>query len=248
MDNQNPTPNPAPPSENIPAQNPAVETSPQVYTAPHLDNAPPPPPKPFMFSKVILLFLIIIILLLGASGTYFALNSKPKPASTISKATPIPIPTPTIDETANWKTYNAANFSFKYPPNFKLNSKEIIELSDENGNSFLLIFSFNPAVVGISYCNTYPNDKARCEQLEVGDKTSTIDWGVDGKANAMLKNLSITLNKTDTQAKMLFRQILSTFKFTDQDGAIGCTQEAKLCPDGSYVGRSGPNCEFVCPE
>lgn len=28
----------------------------------------------------------------------------------------------------------------------------------------------------------------------------------------------------------------------------GCTQEAKLCPDGSSVGRTGPNCEFaLCP-
>ena len=26
-----------------------------------------------------------------------------------------------------------------------------------------------------------------------------------------------------------------------------CTMDAKLCPDGSYVGRSGPNCEFKCP-
>jgi len=27
-----------------------------------------------------------------------------------------------------------------------------------------------------------------------------------------------------------------------------CTMEAKLCPDGSSVGRTGPNCEFsVCP-
>jgi hypothetical protein len=27
-----------------------------------------------------------------------------------------------------------------------------------------------------------------------------------------------------------------------------CTQEAKLCPDGSYVGRTGPDCEFAaCP-
>ena len=27
-----------------------------------------------------------------------------------------------------------------------------------------------------------------------------------------------------------------------------CTQEAKLCSDGSYVGRTGPNCEFTpCP-
>jgi len=29
---------------------------------------------------------------------------------------------------------------------------------------------------------------------------------------------------------------------------IACTQEAKLCPDGSSVGRTGPNCEFAkCP-
>lgn len=29
---------------------------------------------------------------------------------------------------------------------------------------------------------------------------------------------------------------------------IGCTQEAKLCPDGSWVGRVGPKCEFaLCP-
>lgn len=29
---------------------------------------------------------------------------------------------------------------------------------------------------------------------------------------------------------------------------VMCTLEAKLCPDGSYVGRSGPKCEFTpCP-
>lgn len=32
------------------------------------------------------------------------------------------------------------------------------------------------------------------------------------------------------------------------DNQIACTQEAKQCPDGSYVGRTGPNCEFsLCP-
>ncbi len=30
---------------------------------------------------------------------------------------------------------------------------------------------------------------------------------------------------------------------------IACTMEAKLCPDGTAVGRTGPNCEFAaCPE
>ncbi len=31
-------------------------------------------------------------------------------------------------------------------------------------------------------------------------------------------------------------------------GAQACPQETKLCPDGSSVGRTGPNCEFAaCP-
>lgn len=30
---------------------------------------------------------------------------------------------------------------------------------------------------------------------------------------------------------------------------VACTMEAKQCPDGSHVGRSGPRCEFAaCPE
>lgn len=32
-------------------------------------------------------------------------------------------------------------------------------------------------------------------------------------------------------------------------GQVACTMEAKLCPDGSAVGRTGPNCEFAkCPD
>jgi hypothetical protein len=37
---------------------------------------------------------------------------------------------------------------------------------------------------------------------------------------------------------------------TDTSGGkfTACTLDAKLCPDGSYVGRTGPNCEFAaCP-
>lgn len=32
------------------------------------------------------------------------------------------------------------------------------------------------------------------------------------------------------------------------DDRVMCTMDAKLCPDGSAVGRSGPHCEFApCP-
>ncbi|MDO8548499.1 MAG: hypothetical protein Q7R71_02400, partial [bacterium] len=30
-------------------------------------------------------------------------------------------------------------------------------------------------------------------------------------------------------------------------GQVACTADAMQCPDGSWVGRSGPNCEFACP-
>jgi hypothetical protein len=38
-----------------------------------------------------------------------------------------------------------------------------------------------------------------------------------------------------------------TLPFTPSQRA--CTMEAKICPDGSAVGRTGPNCEFsLCPD
>lgn len=38
------------------------------------------------------------------------------------------------------------------------------------------------------------------------------------------------------------------FNIPQAPGSVACTMEAKLCPDGSYVGRQGPSCEFAaCP-
>lgn len=36
---------------------------------------------------------------------------------------------------------------------------------------------------------------------------------------------------------------------SQKEKPAACTQDAKLCPDGSYVSRTGSNCEFAaCPE
>jgi hypothetical protein len=36
--------------------------------------------------------------------------------------------------------------------------------------------------------------------------------------------------------------------FSTSTQNVVCTEEAKLCPDGSYVARTGPHCEFAsCP-
>lgn len=34
---------------------------------------------------------------------------------------------------------------------------------------------------------------------------------------------------------------------TTKPEMVACTMDAMMCPDGSYVGRTGPKCEFVCP-
>jgi len=44
-------------------------------------------------------------------------------------------------------------------------------------------------------------------------------------------------------------QYFATPKASNQSqNSVACTMEAKVCPDGSFVGRTGPNCEFsACP-
>jgi hypothetical protein len=32
-----------------------------------------------------------------------------------------------------------------------------------------------------------------------------------------------------------------------EEDTVFCTADAMMCPDGSYVGRTGPKCQFVCP-
>lgn len=50
---------------------------------------------------------------------------------------------------------------------------------------------------------------------------------------------------------VLFFGIYFGMKFWGGDDAVenvACTMDAKLCPDGSYVGRIAPDCEFAaCP-
>jgi hypothetical protein len=52
--------------------------------------------------------------------------------------------------------------------------------------------------------------------------------------------------------KLLYINYLPQIKgpnLTKSPPQLGCTLEAKICPDGTTVGRTGPNCEFaLCPE
>ena len=80
----------------------------------------------------------------------------------------------------------------------------------------------NLTIVGISYCEAYPQDTPRCESLTAGGVPATIDWEVNGTAIASFAateelGLNFTLYQVDTGTRSVFRQILSTFKFIEPD-------------------------------
>src|SRR3989344_7950690 len=252
MDNQNSPPNPTPPIENVPAQKPAVGETPssQVYTAPHIEN-PPPPKKPFMFSKILLPMMIIMVLLAATAGTYLALNAKSKQAS---KVTPTPLPTEasakagtSADETANWKTYEDSTygFSLKYPSDWRIiEEKSILTFSDTKTPvgekpALISVHIFETAKIAPQWQKNYT--PFTYKEFVKGDKTFIL--------MATTYQIGSSASKeTEESAKNVLEKIIPTFKFLDSTEPVACTQEVKLCPDGSYVGREGPDCEFAsCP-
>ncbi len=66
----------------------------------------------------------------------------------------------------------------------------------------------------------------------------------------MLLVVGLVATTIITVAVMYFYNRAADVNQVGDEGPIyqACTEEAKLCPDGSAVGRIGPNCEFApCP-
>lgn len=108
--------------------------------------------------------------------------------------------------------------------------EELTIFNDEYGKPFLSIVFANREVLGVSFCGAYPQDK-RCEVLKTGDTRFIIDWGLNEKAVAETdlsgdSAMFATLHQTTSVAKDMFRQILSTFKFTDQHEGVTQTMTA----------------------
>ena len=76
------------------------------------------------------------------------------------------------------------------------------------------------------------------ETVDLANNTGTVTYE-DGHIQEV-KNFTYT---TDAKGEVTSMKIIVPPKMT------ACTQEAKICPDGSAVGRTGPNCAFAtCPK
>jgi len=56
-----------------------------------------------------------------------------------------------------------------------------------------------------------------------------------------------TQKVTPVEPEVIATPVASPIVETQPEEGVACTLDAMQCPDGSYVGRTGPDCEFVCP-
>lgn len=87
--------------------------------------------------------------------------------------------------------------------------------------------------------NRYPSEKEVSHTEDLS--------GQEGRARKVLVP-AIFVFGTLSILSFLAWQLIS-FSAAPAERSVACTTEAKLCPDGSSVGRTGPDCDFAkCPE
>lgn len=103
----------------------------------------------------------------------------------------------------------------------------------------LALAVFLIVLIGGGYCR-YEDEKAfeECRKNCVPGQSCFCnlldDWSSDGQPVA--KNDRESVGRAQNRTG-------------DRSGDATCTQEAKVCPDGSHVSRTGPDCQFAsCPE
>ncbi len=91
-----------------------------------------------------------------------------------------------------------------------------------------------------------------CQNPTITDQPPVQSPPPSQKSNKRTMKITIIFIAISTLAAFLIGGFVLGSKNKNNPPAGGpkaCTQEAKLCPDGSYVSRTGPNCEFAqCPK
>ncbi len=219
-----------------------------------------PSPNPSKQNYLIMAVVVLVILLLGMGGlvVYLLQKNQTVPATVsevIPTTTPSMVPSPVADETANWKTYtsnSSVGITFKYPPSLTLQEKGqrkdyIVLLTDPKDlstTSSIMDIDLSLDVVN----SDYPQAVNFWKEQLIDESVQELENGVKIVGNGqhessgeiftivLLKHKSggairLVTTKTDNTSKMLFDQILSTFKFTDQ---IQSSTSNKKTYQGTY--------------
>lgn len=169
-----------------------------------------------------------------------------------------------VADTSTWKTYmNTSDilFSIQYPVGWKYSNR------NDNGKIYSVSLSGAEGDINVvwgdgfggAYCMDPDNLGLQIKMISLGqtglkgcvekNKAGINDW-VFFKDISTGLTIKVSASSNSVSGNDMVDQILSTFRFTSSNpGQTACTQEAKQCPNGTYVGRTGPNCEFaICPK
>jgi hypothetical protein len=203
----------------------------------------------------VLPLVIAIVAILAIGGTVY-LTTKEKVEAPV---------TDSVDVT-DWKTYKNEKygFEFKYPADWKIIPDSVFEKGNDLGfyKGDVRVMGVENPIREIGY---HGLDLLRTEQIKIINndfplvKTLYVDdedkmyryihiswapsdWSMSGE-------LWFTFRDGDMQREKEINQIISSLFFISPEPktTTACTKDAMMCPDGSYVGRIGPKCEFVCP-
>jgi len=235
MEENNPVPQ-APISQDpqsMETQGPMVPSEPvQTPTAPPEPapmpqaNIPPTGPK----SNTILWIAVILLVLsaLGA-GAYYLVSSgllTPRPTSSPSPSpTESATPAPTADSTANWKTYKSTfwNIELKYPSEMKFANtmvleQEVLRFEDDNGymqieNACATEIQGNQEDTLSLLGSVFPRYRlSKSGEFNLLSLHTNELKATDKRCMYIIFGLKPDNGKNE---KLLFDQILSTFKFLE---------------------------------
>lgn len=198
-----------------------------------LTRNPLPVTKSNQPSFLITLLSVLLLISVFIAGFFAYQTQNLVKELTKLQVTPTPIATTEPDPISNWKIFESdLKYTIKYP--------EYLTLKDHAAGTYF--FQTDPEDYE---SGAFWIDERQIEIVPSKDQqVKNFDVGENEVRISCIK---------DFCNSELFNQIISTFKFIEAVASttplpVACTMEAKLCPDGSSVGRSGPKCEFLpCP-
>lgn len=188
------------------------------------------------FAVIHLIVLVLVLALVGGAYYFGTKNAVNKIVDTgkqeQARQSPSAIPSPSNDETADWKSYasNKLGFSFRYPSDwYAAEQGEVVYVADSPIPTIPLTHGLPEGLqitVSSTAPDTSPPGKHNSMQITLGGKvgTKTIDQEISKSDGAMrtrvfVKNsnlyYTVTFSNNDLNGthNVLFDQILDTFKF-----------------------------------
>ena len=199
-----------------------------------------------MTNKLIIIFSVLIVFSLVFSNVVLAKDFE-LPEAGITPDSPFYF-------LKSWKESIRLFFTF----NLENKAKQFLHLAGVRLAEYQKMIEKGKTEIAEKILTKYQNQLNRAiskaEELKnKGEDVKNLTQQIQETASKHLEVLQENLQKVSEQAKKGIENAMKNSqkqieKITEKEQEV-CTQEAKQCPDGSYVSRTGPNCEFApCPE